>query len=110
MLYEVITAESAAALDHPFICKIYETGQTETDQDFIAMEFVEGQTLKEKLADGIMDDRITSYNVCYTKLLRRRNTEDRKMLTRNKFGSYCWHTVFLRSTVFREPLLHHRWQ
>jgi len=45
-------AESAAALDHPFICKIYETGRTETNQQFIAMEFVEGRTLKDRLSDG----------------------------------------------------------
>ena len=50
-------AKSAAALDHPFICKIYETGRTELGHDFIAMEYVEGQTLKEKLADGPLSPR-----------------------------------------------------
>ena len=45
-------AKSAAALDHPFICKIYETGQTDLGHAFIAMEYVEGQTLGEKLAEG----------------------------------------------------------
>lgn len=41
-------AKSAAALDHPFICKIYETGEIER-KAYIVMEYVEGTTLKEKL-------------------------------------------------------------
>jgi len=41
-------ARVAAALDHPFICKIYEIGEY-GDRKFIAMEYVEGETLSEKL-------------------------------------------------------------
>ncbi len=41
-------AKSAAALDHPFICKIYETGEWH-GKAFIAMEYIEGSTLKDKL-------------------------------------------------------------
>ena len=44
-------ARSAAALDHPFICHIHETGESE-GLAFIAMERVTGQTLQDKLADG----------------------------------------------------------
>ena len=44
-------AQSAAALDHPYICKIYETGDAD-GKSFIAMEYVKGQTLKEKLLEG----------------------------------------------------------
>ena len=44
-------AKSAAALDHPFICKIYEVGETD-GKDFISMEYVKGETLKDKLAEG----------------------------------------------------------
>jgi serine/threonine-protein kinase len=44
-------AESAAALEHPYICNIKEVNQTEDGQDFIVMEFVEGQTLKERLQE-----------------------------------------------------------
>ena len=45
-------AKSAAALDHPFICNIHEVSETEDGQDFIVMEYVEGLTLQDKLADG----------------------------------------------------------
>ncbi len=41
-------ARAAAALDHPFICKVYETGEVQ-GEGFIAMEYVEGQDLKQKL-------------------------------------------------------------
>jgi len=41
-------AKSAAALDHPFICKIYETGSCE-GKGYIVMEYVEGETLKDRM-------------------------------------------------------------
>ena len=44
-------AKSAAALDHPYICKIYEIGETDGTA-YIAMEYVEGVTLQEKVASG----------------------------------------------------------
>jgi serine/threonine protein kinase/tetratricopeptide (TPR) repeat protein len=43
-------AKSAAALDHPFICKVYETGEVE-EKAFIVMEYVEGKTLKDKMEE-----------------------------------------------------------
>jgi serine/threonine protein kinase len=44
-------AKSAAAIDHPYVCKIYEPGETK-DYSFIAMEFVEGETLQKKIDAG----------------------------------------------------------
>jgi len=41
-------AKSAAAIDDPFICKIYETGEVD-GEPFIAMEYIEGESLADRI-------------------------------------------------------------
>ncbi len=47
-------AQAAAALDHPNICTVYEINESD-GQTFIAMAFVEGQSLKDKIKTGQLE-------------------------------------------------------
>jgi len=47
-------ARAAATLDHPHICAVYEVGEAE-GVAFIAMQYVEGQTLAARIAKGALD-------------------------------------------------------
>lgn len=47
-------AQAASALNHPSICTVYEISDTD-DPPFIAMEYVEGETLAEKINEGSLD-------------------------------------------------------
>ncbi len=47
-------AQAAAALDHPYICTVHEIDEA-NDRIFIAMAFVPGQSLKERIAKGPLE-------------------------------------------------------
>jgi eukaryotic-like serine/threonine-protein kinase len=45
-------AQAAAALDHPGICTVYETGSTPDGRAFVVMQYVEGESLSTVLQRG----------------------------------------------------------
>ena len=45
-------AEAASALEHPNICPVYEVGEGPGGQLFIAMAFLEGESVADKIARG----------------------------------------------------------
>jgi len=50
-------ARAASALSHPNICVVHEVNETEVGRPFIAMEYVEGPTLRERMTKGGMNLR-----------------------------------------------------
>ena len=49
-------AKAAAALDNPFICKVYEVGESD-GRVFIAMEYIQGETLRQRMQKGVISLR-----------------------------------------------------
>ena len=45
-------AHAASTLSHPNVCVIHEVGETETDRHYIAMEYVEGVTMRQHLTSA----------------------------------------------------------
>ena len=47
-------ARAASRLSHPNVCVVHEIGETEDGRPFIAMEYVEGVTLRQRMRDHVM--------------------------------------------------------
>ena len=48
-------APAASALDHPNICTIFEINETDDGQLYLVMAHYEGETLKERIAQGSLE-------------------------------------------------------
>jgi len=53
----LIEAQAAAAVSHPNICVIHEVGESE-DRPYIAMEYVEGETLRDRVKKGPLEPEV----------------------------------------------------
>jgi len=58
--YERVLQEArlASSLDHPYICRVYDVGEengNESTPPYIAMEYIEGTSLADKLESGPLD-------------------------------------------------------
>jgi serine/threonine protein kinase len=53
-------ARAASALNHPNVCHIYALGETPDGQRYIAMELVEGETLRHRLSTSRLTIREAS--------------------------------------------------
>ncbi|HVC99084.1 MAG TPA: protein kinase, partial [Pirellulales bacterium] len=51
----LIEAKAASALNHPHVCTVYDVGETDDGLPFIAMEFVEGQSLDALVKKGPLE-------------------------------------------------------
>src|SRR6187200_2742836 len=49
-------ARAIAALNHPHICTLYDTGRA-LDRDFLVLEYLEGETLAQRLQRGPLRPR-----------------------------------------------------
>ncbi len=49
-------ARAIAALNHPHICALYDTGHA-LDRDFLVLEYLEGETLAQRLRRGPLRPR-----------------------------------------------------
>jgi tetratricopeptide (TPR) repeat protein len=51
----LLEARAISALDHPNVCTLYEIGEADDGQMFLAMAYVDGGTLRDRLAQGPME-------------------------------------------------------
>ncbi|MEA2560347.1 MAG: hypothetical protein QOH06_1851 [Acidobacteriota bacterium] len=51
----LLEARAISALDHPNVCTLYEIGEADDGRMFLAMAYIEGGTLRDRLAQGPLE-------------------------------------------------------
>ena len=51
----LLEARAVSVLDHPNVCTLYEIGETDDGRMFLAMAYVEGGTLRDRLREGPLE-------------------------------------------------------
>ena len=78
-------ARTIAALHHPHICAIYDVGETPEHQAFIVMEFLQGETLEERLRKGPLEIPILLETaIALTDALAARTAPESSIATSNR--------------------------
>ena len=54
-------ARAASSLSHPHVCVVYEVGETDDGRPFLAMEYLEGQSLDQMIGDSpLQNDQVVA--------------------------------------------------
>ena len=93
-------ARAAAALDHPNVCTVYDIGSV-GDELYIAMAFIEGQSLKQKIEKALLtfEEAVEIGN----RIRESRNAEAAENLLKKYIKSHWAHAIDLAAMPGDRP-------